>query len=454
MLHTYNPFTGNLIESYTEHSDHEIELIIDNQNFRFNSWKKTELTERCRLIGRLGKILQKEQQSFATLITSEMGKPVKESLAEVAKCAWLCEYYSESGAAMLQEILIKTEANSSFISFEPIGIIFAIMPWNFPLWQALRFAIPTILAGNVVLLKHAPNVSGTSLKIESIFSEAGFPENVFRSVLIQAERSETIIRHQSIRGVTITGSEKAGSSVASLSGKYLKKCVLELGGSDPFIVFEDADLNKSCQAAVDSRMLNSGQVCIAAKRFIVHESLFQEFVEAQKTALLNLNLGDPMQTKTQIGPMARPDLATKLQKQIDESIASGAKLICGGKSSKKFPTVFEPTLLIDIQKNMPVYKEETFGPVTIVIPFQTEEEAIRIANDTNFGLGASIWTQDKNRAKRLMKAIDAGSVFVNSITKSDPRLPFGGTKSSGFGRELSFYGITEFTNIKTNWIQA
>ncbi len=454
MLHTYNPFTGNLIESYTEHSDHEIELIIENQNFRFNAWKKTELTERCRLIGQLGKILKKEQQSFAQLITSEMGKPIRESLAEVVKCAWLCEYYSENGAAMLQDIPIKTEANTSFVSFEPIGIIFAIMPWNFPLWQALRFAVPTILAGNVVILKHAPNVSGTSLKIESIFPEAGFPVNVFRSVLIQAERSETIIRHQSIRGVTITGSEKAGSSVASLSGKYLKKCVLELGGSDPYIVFEDADLNKSCQAAVDSRMLNSGQVCIAAKRFIVHESLFQEFVEVQKNALLNLNLGDPMQTKTQIGPMARPDLATKLQKQIDESIASGAKLICGGKRSNSLPTVFEPTLLIDIQKNMPVYKEETFGPVTIVIPFQTEEEAIRIANDTSFGLGASIWTNDLKRAKRLMNAIDAGSVFVNSITKSDPRLPFGGTKSSGFGRELSFYGITEFTNIKTNWIQA
>ncbi|MDD4373842.1 MAG: NAD-dependent succinate-semialdehyde dehydrogenase [Bacteroidales bacterium] len=454
MLQSFNPFTGNLIESYPEHSDREVEIIIENQSSRFKNWKKTDLNDRSKIIAQLGKILQKEQNNLARLITSEMGKPITESLAEVAKCAWLCEFYAENGAAMLQNNTIKTEAYSSYISFEPIGIIFAIMPWNFPLWQALRFAVPTILAGNVVLLKHAPNVSGTSLKLESIFQEAGFPENVFRSILIQADRSEYIIKHKSIRGVTITGSAKAGSSVASLSGKYLKKCVLELGGSDPFIVFEDADFPGCCQAAVDSRMMNSGQVCIAAKRFIVHESIFQEFVEAQKNALTSLNLGDPMQTKTQIGPMARPDLASQLQKQIDDSIALGAKLICGGKASKSHPSIFEPTLLVDIQKDMPVYKEETFGPLAIVIPFKTEEEAILIANDTDFGLGASIWTQDLNKAKRVIKAIDAGAVFVNSLTKSDPRLPFGGIKNSGIGRELSFYGITEFTNIKTNWIKA
>jgi succinate-semialdehyde dehydrogenase/glutarate-semialdehyde dehydrogenase len=454
MLQTFNPFTGKLIKNYQEHTDHEVSSIIDFQNIAYQNWKQTSLDKRSQLIAQLGKTLMEELESLAQLITTEMGKPITESRAEIAKCSWLCEYYAENGPQMLDNINVKTEARHSYISFEPLGIIFAIMPWNFPFWQALRFAVPTILAGNVVLLKHAPNVSGTSLKIEEVFRKAGFPEHIFRSVLIQADRSEMIIKHQSVRGLTITGSGKAGSAVASLAGKYLKKCVLELGGSDPLIVFEDAGLASCCQAATDSRMINSGQVCIAAKRFIVHESLFQVFVDEQQKALEALILGDPKLPETQIGPMARPDLAEQLQKQIDDSVSMGAKLLCGGTPWKENPAIFLPTLMIDIKPNMPVYKEETFGPVAVVIPFKTEGEAIRLANDTNYGLGASIWTNDTSKAMRIVKAIDAGAVFVNSITKSDPRLPFGGTKNSGFGRELSFYGITEFTNIKTNWIQA
>ncbi len=453
MLQT-NPFTGKSIKNYEEHSDQDVVSILDFQDHAYHKWKLTALEERSQLIAQIGKTLMEEQESLAQLITAEMGKPITESRAEIAKCSWLCEYYAENGAEMLDNITVKTEARSSYVSFEPMGIIFAIMPWNFPFWQVLRFAVPTILAGNVVLLKHAPNVIGTSFKIEEMFRKAGFPEHIFRSVLIQADRSEMIIKHKSVRGVTITGSGKAGSAVASLAGKYLKKCVLELGGSDPLIVFEDAGLASCCQAATNSRMINAGQVCIAAKRFIVHESLFQAFVDEQKKALGALILGDPKLPETQIGPMARPDLAEQLQKQIDDSISMGAKLICGGTPWKENPAVFQPSLMIDIQSNMPVYKEETFGPVAVVIPFKTEEEAIQLANDTPFGLGASIWTNDNERARRLVKAVEAGAVFVNSITKSDPRLPFGGTKNSGFGRELSFYGITEFTNIKTNWIQA
>ena len=454
MLQTFNPFTGKLINNFPEQSDQEVTSIIESQDHAYKKWKITLLEERSQLIAQLGRALKEEQESLAQLITAEMGKPITESRAEIAKCSWLCEYYAKNGAEMLDNKTVKTEARSSYISFEPLGIIFAIMPWNFPFWQALRFAVPTILAGNVVLLKHAPNVSGTSLRIEEIFRKAGFPEHIFRSVFIQADRSEIIIKHKSIRGVTITGSGKAGSAVASLAGKYLKKCVLELGGSDPLIVFEDAELTNCCQAATDSRMINAGQVCIAAKRFIVHESHFQAFVKEQKKAIEKLILGDPKLPETQIGPMARPDLAEHLQKQIDDSLSMGAKIICGGTPSKANPAIFRPTLMIDIQRNMPVYKEETFGPLAVVIPFKTEEEAIHLANDTTYGLGASVWTNDNDRARRLVEAIDAGAVFVNSITKSDPRLPFGGTKNSGFGRELSFYGITEFTNIKTNWIQA
>jgi len=454
MLQSINPFTEELICEYQEHTNKDIYHIIDNQTTAFNKWKLIDKGERSRLTYNLVKVLAKEKDSIARLITIEMGKPISESIAEVEKCIWLCEYYAENGAEILKEKSIITEAKASYISFEPLGIIFAIMPWNFPLWQVLRFAIPTIIAGNVVMLKHAPNVSGVSLKIESLFIEAGFPENIFRSILIAASRSEIIISHRAIRGVTITGSGKAGSAVASLAGKYLKKSVLELGGSDPLIVCKDATFDICCNAAVKSRMMNAGQVCIAAKRFIVHESLFDNFVEAQAEALSNLILGDPLHKETQIGPMARPDLAAQLKNQIDLSLSEGARLIHGGSLSKEYPNVFTPTLLIDIKRNMPVYQEETFGPLTIVLPFKTEEEAIALANDTPYGLGASLWTNDLQRAQRMIKTIDAGSVFVNSITKSDPRLPFGGTKNSGYGRELSFYGLTEFTNIKTNWLQV
>ena len=453
MFKSINPFDGKIIEEYTPFSDREISQIITDQHIAFNKWKQLPVENRATAIAHLGQKLKEKEAELARLITLEMGKPITESLSEIRKCAWLCEHYALEGAKQLQDETIQTEAQASYVSFEPKGIIFGIMPWNFPFWQVLRFAIPTLLAGNVVLLKHAPNVCGCALAIEKLMLEAGFSESIFRIVIMEAERSEMIIAHPFVQGVTITGSAKAGASVASLAGKYLKKSVMELGGSDPLIAFADAGLAACCEAATSSRMMNAGQVCIAAKRFIVERPIFDSFVAQQKTALEILKLGDPLSENTQIGPMARPDLVAQIDEQVKKSLKMGAKLITGGEVWKENPAFYLPTLLTEITSEMPVYQEETFGPVAVVIPFDTVDEAIKLANDTAYGLGASIWTKDIDKAKKVASQLEAGSVFINSITKSDPRLPFGGTKKSGYGRELANYGMHEFMNIKTNWIQ-
>jgi succinate-semialdehyde dehydrogenase/glutarate-semialdehyde dehydrogenase len=453
MFKSINPFDGKIIEEYTPFSDREISQIITDQHIAFNKWKQLPVENRATAIAHLGQKLKEKEAELARLITLEMGKPITESLSEIRKCAWLCEHYALEGAKQLQDETIQTEAQASYVSFEPKGIIFGIMPWNFPFWQVLRFAIPTLLAGNVVLLKHAPNVCGCALAIEKLMLEAGFSESIFRIVIMEAERSEMIIAHPFVQGVTITGSAKAGASVASLAGKYLKKSVMELGGSDPLIAFADAGLAACCEAATSSRMMNAGQVCIAAKRFIVERPIFDSFVAQQKTALEALKLGDPLSENTQIGPMARPDLVAQIDEQVKKSLKMGAKLITGGEVWKENPAFYLPTLLTEITSEMPVYQEETFGPVAVVIPFDTVDEAIKLANDTAYGLGASIWTKDIDKAKKVASQLEAGSVFINSITKSDPRLPFGGTKKSGYGRELANYGMHEFMNIKTNWIQ-
>jgi len=450
MFSSYNPYNGKFIANYTEQTEKEVSSKIQEANNAYLSWKNISVSNRGTFFTQLAALLRKNKEFYARLITNEMGKIISESLAEIEKCAWLCGYYAENAEQMLAPEFIESDASKSYVRFDPIGIIYAIMPWNFPFWQVFRAVVPTLMAGNVVILKHSPNVLGCAIKIEKLFLEAGFPENVLSNLIIPIELSENIIANPLVQGVTLTGSQRAGSAVASQAGKYLKKCVLELGGSDPFIVLADADFNPACQIGTNSRMLNSGQVCISAKRFIVEESIFNDFVEKQKILLENLKLGNPLEEQTDVGPMARIDLLEQIEKQVNDSIKMGAKLVTGGKRiGGKF---YAPTLLINLKKGMPAYDEETFGPVSVVIPAKNPEDAIRIANDTPFGLGASIWTKNLVLAEEMAGQIDAGAVFINGMTKSDPRLPFGGTKRSGYGRELATFGIREFTNIKTVWI--
>ena len=450
-MKSVNPYTGKVIAEYQEHDREQTAAIIAETDKAFQSWKHFSFDERSRLMNRMAGLLRERKEEYAVLITSEMGKIISESRAEVEKCAWLCEYYAEHTGSMLQTEYFETDGSKSYVRFDPVGVIYAIMPWNFPFWQVLRFAVPTIMAGNTAILKHAPNVTGCSLSIEKLFTDAGFPDSVFRSLIIPVELSESVIANPLVQGVTLTGSQRAGSAVAAQAGKYLKKNVMELGGSDPYIVLKDAEINNACKTGMCSRMMNAGQVCISAKRFIVEESIFDEFVQDQKVLLENMKLGDPMQEDTDMGAMARPDLLEQIEKQVADSVKMGAKVITGGhRRDDKF---YAPTLLVNAEKGMPVYDEETFGPVSVVIPAKDTNDAVRIANDTPFGLGASIWTQDMEVAEKMAEQLDAGAVFINGMTKSDPRLPFGGTKRSGYGRELSYFGIREFVNIKTVWMK-
>jgi succinate-semialdehyde dehydrogenase / glutarate-semialdehyde dehydrogenase len=451
-MESINPFTGLSLGTYRTFTSEQTIGIVKASAAAFYFWRQQQLMDRCNFIQKLGDILSAEKEHMAQLITAEMGKPIRESRAEVEKCVLLCRHYANPANADLDPLHIKTEASESFVSFEPLGVILAIMPWNFPCWQVLRFAVPNLVAGNTTLLKHAPNVFGCALAIEELFVKAGFPANVFRALIIHHDEVENVIAHPFVKGVTITGSERAGKAVAALAGKYLKKSVMELGGSDPFIVLADADLANTCLIGLKSRMMNAGQVCISAKRFIVEDELVDDFIAETISLMENLKVGDPLDTETDIGPMARPDLVDQIEKQVNDSISMGASLMFGGKRHEKYPTIFLPTLLTNVRPEMPVVEQETFGPVSVVIPFNTTDEAIRIANNTRFGLAASIWTEDVQKAKKMAQLIDAGAVFVNSMTKSDPRLPFGGVKNSGYGRELSSFGIREFLNIKTNWI--
>ena len=451
-MKSINPFNKKLIKEYSEYSVSEIDIIINDINKEWKTWRNTSFAFRSNLMKKAGEILRSDKQKFAELITSEMGKVISQSKAEIEKCAALCDYYAEHSQQILNEEIIETDAHKSFASFEPLGSILAIMPWNFPFWQVFRFAVPNLMAGNAAILKHAPNVCGCSLAIEKIFQKAGFPENIFRSLIIPVELVEQVIANDFISGVTLTGSAKAGSIVASQAGKYLKKSVLELGGSDPFIVLKDADLKKACHAGTDSRLLNAGQVCISAKRFIVEDEISDEFIENQKTLFENYKVGDPMNKSSDMGPMARLDLLENINHQVRKSIEMGARLICGGNIVEGDGFFYQPTILTNVKKGMPVYDEETFGPVSVIIRVKNAEEAIKVANDTIYGLGASIWTSDLSRGEAVARKIEAGAVFVNGMTKSDARMPFGGIKKSGYGRELASYGIKEFLNIKTIWM--
>lgn len=424
---------------------------MSSQN-AWKAWRGSTFEDRSRLMHKAAAVLRADKETLAQLMTLEMGKTISEARAEIEKCDWVCEFYAKKAETFLADELVETNASKSFISFEPLGVLLAVMPWNFPFWQVFRFAAPALMAGNAAILKHTSNVPGCALAIEQIFIKAGFPANLFRTLMISAKQVEPVIMNQHVKAVTLTGSEAAGMDVASIAGRALKKTVLELGGSDPYIVLEDADIDSCVATAVNARMINADQSCIAAKRFIVVESRLKEF-EAKKAKIMSeLNIGDPLLPATSVGPLARADLVEELHTQVTKSLEAGARLLLGGHKISGPGCFYEPTVVSDVKMGMSLYHEETFGPVSAIIPVKDGDQAIAVANDSEFGLGGSLWTQDLERGEHLARKIESGAVFVNGMTVSDPRLPFGGIKRSGYGRELSHFGIREFTNIKTIWI--
>lgn len=447
---TINPHTNKVLETYQSITVDELKTKLDKSEEAYQSWKKTSFKERAALMMRVADLLKDNTEEYAKMITLEMGKPINEARGEVKKCAWVCEYYAERAEGFLADEMIETDAQKSFVSHSPIGTVLAVMPWNFPFWQVFRFAAPTLMAGNVGVLKHASNVFGSAIKIEEIFIQAGFPAGVFQNLIIHHDETEKIISHDTIKAVTLTGSERAGSAVASLAGKYIKKSLLELGGSNAFIVWKDADIDQSVKTALTARMLNAGQSCIAAKRFLIHTDVYEEFVSKFVAGVKEMKAGDPLNEDTKVGPLARKDLADQLQKQVQSSIAKGAKLLLGGKQTNCF---HEPTVLGNVTPGMPAFDEETFGPLAAMIKVGSEEESIQFSEMSKFGLGVTICTKDIEKALSYAPQISDGALFINELVKSDPRLPFGGSKLSGYGRELSKDGILEFVNRKTVYVK-
>ncbi len=453
-MESRNPATGALTTTFSELGGDAIDDAVTRAAAAFESWRKRPFSDRAERMGRAALLLRERRHEYGALMAEEMGKPIAEGEAESEKCAWVCEYYAENAERMLSPEPAPTDAARSYVRFDPLGPILAVMPWNFPFWQVFRFAAPALMAGNVGLLKHASNVPRCSLAIEEILREAGFPSGTFQSLLIPSSAVENVLRRPEVRAATLTGSEGAGVAIASLAGRLLKKTVLELGGSDPFVVLDDVDVPAVAAAAARARTINSGQSCIAAKRFLVMEAVADRFVEHMKTELESLPVGDPMDPKTRVGPMARDDLRTDLESQVERSVSRGAQLVTGGRRLEGPGYFFAPTLLDRVEPGMPAFDEETFGPLAAVTRVRDEADAVRLANQSRFGLGAAIWSRDPSRAERLASAIEAGCVFVNGVVKSDPRLPFGGVKMSGYGRELSSFGIREFVNIKSVWVGA
>ena len=448
-MKSINPATEEVIKEYQTHSDTQVADILRDVDKAQKDWARRSYGERAELFHEAAKYLREHAEEYARLMAMEMGKVLKEGRAEVEKCAYVCEYYADNAAKFLAPEEIKTENSKSYVRFDPLGIIFAVMPWNFPLWQVFRGAAPALMAGNSMALKHASNVAGSALAVEEIFIKAGFPENLFRTLLITSGQVENVIRNPLIAAVTLTGSEGAGSAVAKVAGECLKKTVLELGGSDPFIVLADADVDLAVSGAAQGRMLNSGQSCIAAKRFIVNEAVADEFETKLVEHFRKLKVGDPLEESSQVGPLARVDLLHELHHQVEKSLAQGAVLATGGRRIGGVGAYYEPTILTGVTEDMAVFREETFGPVVAVIRVANDEEAERLANLSHYGLGASIWTRSIEHAEKVASRIEAGLVAINKVVRSDPRLPFGGVKKSGYGRELSHYGIKEFVNIKT-----
>lgn len=449
ILKSINPANEQMFAEFKQMSLTKVKEIILESSKAQNQWSELDIQNRIEIISKVKKMILGNKRQYAETITSEMGKPISESMAEIEKCALLCEYYEKNSENFLKDKSINYNAVNSFISYEPLGVIFGIMPWNFPFWQVFRFVVPAIIAGNSTLVKHAPNVQSSAIAIEKIFHSAGLPKDIFRILMIDINIVPDIISNKMIKAVSLTGSEVAGSKVAECSGKNLKKTVLELGSTDAFIVLEDADLYKCVDSAIKGRMLNNGQSCIAAKRFIVHDKIYSDFLEMLKDSVSSLQLGDPMLDSTQVGPLARFDILAKIQSQVDQSIELGANLVCGGNKVGSLGYFYAPTILTDITKNMPVYNQETFGPVFSVFKCSDIEQMVDLANDTDFGLGGSVWSNDINKALSIAHKIETGAVFINDFMKSDPRFPFGGVKKSGYGRELSEFGIKEFVNVKT-----
>jgi succinate-semialdehyde dehydrogenase/glutarate-semialdehyde dehydrogenase len=448
-----NPASGTPVASYEETQRAEVNRIIEKAHAAFLDWRKTPFRDRAALMRKAGQILRDRSKEYGRLMAEEMGKPFKDGIAEAEKCAAACDYFAEHAEKFLATEDVATDARRSFVTFQPVGVVLAVMPWNFPFWQVIRFAAPALMAGNAGVLKHASNVPGCALAIEQIFKDAGFPENLFRTLMIGSKEVAGVIEHPLVRAVTLTGSTPAGRAVASKAGECLKKTVLELGGSDAYIIMDDADIDQAAAIAAKGRLVNSGQSCIAAKRFIVTERTRAGFEQSLVKKMQAAKVGDPMAEGTQVGPMARRDLRDDLHKQVESSIRKGAKLLCGGEIPKGEGAFYPPTVLTDVKKGMPAYDEELFGPVAAVITVEDEQDAIRVANDSEFGLGGAVIGKDIARAEKIAaEEIDAGCVFVNDAVRSDPRLPFGGVKDSGYGRELSQFGIREFVNIKTVFV--
>jgi succinate-semialdehyde dehydrogenase/glutarate-semialdehyde dehydrogenase len=454
MLKSINPANGKLIHSYPEMTIGEVIKILQLVNDSFNEWKGTDFKERAQLMLNAANVLRNQSEELSKLMTLEMGKPIVQSRAEIEKCAWVCEYYAKNAEKFLEDEIVETDAKRSFVTYQALGVVLAVMPWNFPFWQVFRFAAPGLMAGNAGLLKHSSNVSGCALAIEEIFRKAGFPENLFRTILLPSSKMGDVIKSKIVKAVTLTGSVPAGKAVASTAGSVLKKTVLELGGSDPYIILEDADLQLAAENCASARLINGGQSCIAAKRFIVVEKIYDEFERLFVKNMQNKKMGDPFNETNDVGPQASEALRDELHNQVLQSIKKGAKLLVGGKIPEGDGAYYSPTVLSNVSKGMPAYDQELFGPVAALLKVKDEQEAIKIANDSVFGLGAAVFTKDEKSGEMIAKEkIIAGSCFVNTFVKSDPRLPFGGVNESGYGRELSYLGIREFVNIKTVYIK-
>jgi succinate-semialdehyde dehydrogenase/glutarate-semialdehyde dehydrogenase len=453
MMVSTNPTNGHTIREYEETPPDRAALLCEAGHRTFLEWRRTPFAERSALFRRIAALLKEKAEALAELMALEMGKPVRQGRAEAEKCAWVCEFYAEHAERFLNPETIPTDAAQSYVAFSPLGVVLAVMPWNFPFWQVFRFAAPSLMAGNTALLKHAGNVTGCALAIEDLFARAGAPRGLFRVVLLPGSRVASLIEHPRVAAVTLTGSTEAGRSVGGAAGRALKPSVLELGGSDPYLVLEDADLDAAARICAEARLVNSGQSCIAGKRFIVVAPVRDAFVDRFVAAMRAKVMGDPMDERTEVGPQARRDLRDELHRQVEKSVAGGARIALGGIVPEGPSAFYPPTVLTDVRPGMPAYDEEIFGPVAAVITARDEPDAIRIANDSSFGLGAAVLTRNAEHGRRIAEEeIEAGSCFVNASVRSDPRLPFGGVKASGYGRELSVFGIREFVNVKTVYV--
>ena len=454
MITATNPATGEPLATYPEMTTAELRAALAASDKAFRAWQRVPMAERAVLVRRAGALLRERAEHHARLMALEMGKPIRGARAEVEKSAWACDHYAEHAAAFLADDVVATDASRSFVAYRPLGPVLAVMPWNFPYWQIFRLAAPGLMAGNVILLKHAANVPGCALAIEEVFREAGFPAGAFRTLLIDHSQLRAAIRHKAVRAVTLTGSTAAGRIVAKLAGERLKKTVLELGGSDPSLILADADLDLAVEACATSRLINSGQSCIAAKRFVVVDAVREEFERRLAARMGRARVGDPLSEDTDVGPLARADLRNTLQAQVEGSVAKGARLLLGGTVPRGVGAFYPPAVLTDVAKGMPAYHEELFGPVAAIIPVRNTKAAIKVANDSVYGLGAAVFTRNVEEGTRIAtEELEAGACFVNGFVKSDPRLPFGGIKESGYGRELGVQGIREFVNVKTVWVK-